>query len=52
VASIARKPLSIALEEIAAGKVVAYWPSEDDPAEEGETSADDAGSAPAPGEAG
>jgi len=26
VASIARKPLSIALEEIAAGKVVAVWP--------------------------
>ena len=29
VASIARKPLSIALEEIAAGKVVAVWPSDE-----------------------
>lgn len=30
VASVARKPLSIALEEIAAGKVVATWPVEID----------------------
>ena len=30
VASIARKPLSIALEEIAAGKVVASWPAEEE----------------------
>jgi len=32
VASIARKPLSIALEEIAAGKVVAGWPPEEEAA--------------------
>jgi DNA-directed RNA polymerase subunit omega len=34
VASIARKPLSIALEEIAAGKVVAVWPVEEEEEEE------------------
>ena len=33
VASIARKPLSIALEEIAAGKVVAEWPPEEEATE-------------------
>lgn len=40
VASIARKPLSIALEEIAAGKVVAIWPVEEDEAADLEGAAD------------
>ena len=42
VASIARKPLSIALEEIAAGKVVAGWPAEEDETAEGAEPADGA----------
>ena len=37
VASIARKPLSIALEEIAAGKVVAVWPAEEQAVAEDES---------------
>jgi hypothetical protein len=49
VASIARKPLSIALEEIAAGKVVAQWPAEEVAAEDAEAPAVEA---PEPGEAG
>jgi len=40
VASIARKPLSIALEEIAAGKVVAVWPPDDEVVED-ESSGDE-----------
>jgi len=52
VASIARKPLSIALEEIAAGKVVAVWPVEAEVVEERELLAGDAGEAPEHGEAG
>ncbi|MFZ0172081.1 MAG: DNA-directed RNA polymerase subunit omega [Acidimicrobiales bacterium] len=40
VASIARKPLSIALEEIAAGKVRAHFPADrDDPGETAEEAA-------------
>lgn len=52
VASIARKPLSIALEEIAAGKVVAVWPAEVEVVEESEAPAGDTGEAPEHGEAG
>ena len=49
VASIARKPLSIALEEIAAGKVVAVWPVEVEVVEEAELQADDTSGAPETG---
>ena len=45
VASIARKPLSIALEEIAAGKVVAVWPAEEQAVED-EVSADETSDRP------
>ena len=51
VASIARKPLSIALEEIAAGKVVAVWPSDEETSAEGEPSSEDMSDAPDNGEA-
>jgi DNA-directed RNA polymerase subunit omega len=51
VASIARKPLSIALEEIAAGKVVAVWPADEQAPVEEEVAADETISAPENGEA-
>ena len=52
VASIARKPLSIALEEIAAGKVVAVWPAEEEAVEDAEAPAGETADAPEHGEAG
>ena len=51
VASIARKPLSIALEEIAAGKVVAVWPAEEEAAADPDASAEAAGDVHSDGEA-
>jgi len=51
VASIARKPLSIALEEIAAGKVVAVWPADEQAVVEAEASAEDMSDASGNGEA-
>jgi DNA-directed RNA polymerase subunit omega len=51
VASIARKPLSIALEEIAAGKVVAVWPADEEAVVEVEATADETTGAPGDGEA-
>jgi DNA-directed RNA polymerase subunit omega len=52
VASIARKPLSIALEEIAAGKVVAVWPVEEKAAEDLEGTATETSDAFGDGDAG
>ena len=51
VASIARKPLSIALEEIAAGKVVAVWPADEAAVVEVEASAEETSNASDDGEA-
>ena len=52
VPSIARKPLSIALEEIAAGKVVATWPTEEAAGDEVDSATGQTSETPGDGEAG